>query len=136
MREVAVICLVLVTLFLASAILASPASAEKQNVSAWPMFHSDLAHSGYSNSQAPQTNQTLWKFNTGGQVDSATVVGGIVYVGSYDHKIYAFNASNGALIWNSLTGAIVISRPAAVNGVVYIGSEDHNLYAFNAANCC
>ena len=59
------------------------------------MFHDDLAHTGYSNSAAPETNQTLWEFNTGGQVGSPSVVDGVVYVGSYDHKIYAFNASTG-----------------------------------------
>ncbi len=37
------------------------------------MFHDNLAHTGYSNSQAPETNQTLWKFNTGGQVGSPSV---------------------------------------------------------------
>ena len=65
---------------------------------------------------------------------SASVDDGVVYVGSYDHKIYAFNASNGALIWNATTGGVVISRPAVVGGIVYVGSEDHNLYAFNATN--
>ena len=97
------------------------------------MFHGDLTHSGSSNSAAPTTNATLWKFNTGGQVDSPTVVGGVVYVGSFDHKIYAFNASDGTTIWSYKTGGVVISRPAVVNGVVYVGSEDHNLYALNAA---
>jgi hypothetical protein len=44
------------------------------------MFHHDLMHTGNSNSEAPNTNQTLWKFNTGGQVDSPVVAGGVVYV--------------------------------------------------------
>src|SRR4030067_167506 len=76
----------------------------------WPMFRHDLTHSGSSRSTAPRTNQTLWKFNTGGQVGSPTVVNGVIYVGSYDRKVYAFKASSGDLLWNYTTNGIVISR--------------------------
>jgi outer membrane protein assembly factor BamB len=82
-----------VTVFLAS--VANVVFAEKQlSVDSQPMFHNDLAHHGYSTSIAPETNQTLWTFSIGGQVGSPLVVGGIVYVGSYDHKVYAFNVFN------------------------------------------
>src|SRR5208283_2321938 len=124
---------ILTVLFLVCAVWGSAASASQQSPIAWPMFHGDLTHSGSSNSAAPTTNATLWKFNTGGQVDSPTVVSGVVYVGSFDHNIYAFNASDGSTIWSYKTGSVVISRPAVVNGVVYVGSEDHNLYALDAA---
>jgi eukaryotic-like serine/threonine-protein kinase len=67
----------------------------------WPMFRHDLVHSGSSNTAAPRTNETLWKFNTGGQVGSPTVVNGVVYVGSYDRRIYAFRANDGVQVWNS-----------------------------------
>jgi outer membrane protein assembly factor BamB len=81
------------------------------------MFRHDLMHSGSSSSTAPNTNQTLWKFNTGGQVDSPVVAGGVVYAGSYDCKVYALSASNGHLIWNYKTGDMVVSSPAAADGV-------------------
>src|SRR5208337_3542071 len=42
--------------------------------------------------------------------------------------------STGGIIWDSLTGGIVISRPSVVDGIVCVGSEDHSLYAFNAVN--
>ena len=80
-------------------------------------------HTGNSGSVAPVTNATLWKFNTGGQVGSPTVVDGVVYVGSYDRKIYAFDASDGSVLWSYATGGIVVSRPAVVNGVVYVGAN-------------
>ena len=71
----------------------------------WPMFNHDLAHTGYSTSTVPMTNQTLWTFTTGGAVESSpAVVNGIVYVGSDDGCVYALNAANGALIWNSFYG--------------------------------
>ena len=36
-------------------------------------------------------------------VSSPAVVGGVVYVGSEDGKVYALNAANGALMWNYTT---------------------------------
>ena len=79
----------------------------------WPMFHHDLTHTGVSDTSAPTTNQTLWEFNTGGQMDSPTVVDGVVYVGSYDHKVYAFNASDGAQSGTYTTGSRVVSCPSS-----------------------
>jgi outer membrane protein assembly factor BamB len=100
----------------------------------WTMFRHDLAHSGSSSSTAPSTNQTLWKFNVGGQVGSPVVVDGVVYVGSYDHKLYALDASNGEVIWKYKTQGRVVSRPTVAGGKVYVGSEDHRIYALDASN--
>jgi PKD repeat protein len=100
----------------------------------WPMFHHDLAHTGYSSSTAPATNQTLWTYTTGASVGSSpAVVNGTVYFGSYDHKVYAVNASTGAQVWNYTTGETVESSPAVVDGVVYVGANDNKTYALNAA---
>ena len=99
----------------------------------WSMFHHDLTHTGNSQSTAPKTNQTLWRFNTGGPVDSPVVSDGVVYVGSLDNNVYALNASNGARVWSYATGGqIMLSSPAVADGAVYIGSEDHKVYALNA----
>jgi outer membrane protein assembly factor BamB len=73
---------------------------------------------------------------------------GVVYVGSEDGKLYAFDAS-GILncsgrpktckpLGTATTGGPVRSSPAIANGVVYVGSDDGKLYAFDAAgslNC-
>lgn len=100
----------------------------------WPMFRHDLQHSGYSASTAPNTNQTLWNYTTGGYVySSPAVVNGVIYVGSADHKVYALNAATGGFLWSCTTGELVYSSPAFVNGVVYVGSYDHQVYALNAS---
>jgi outer membrane protein assembly factor BamB len=99
----------------------------------WPMFHHDLWHNGYSTSTAPNTNQTLWTYTTGGGVSSSpAVAGGFVYVGSADNRTYALNATTGALIWSFTTGSWVRSSPAVAGGVVYVGSCDNRTYALNA----
>jgi len=101
----------------------------------WPMFRHDLRHTGYSYQKAPNTNQTLWTYTTGSWVTSSpAVAGGKVFIGSYDNKVYALNASTGAYIWSYTTGNLVHrSSPAVADGKVYIGSCDGKVYALNAS---
>jgi len=101
----------------------------------WPMFHHDLSHTGYSDSPAPNTNQTLWKYTTDGIVDSSpAVVDGKVYVGSWDNNTYCLDALTGSLIWNYTTGGhVAVSSPAVADGKVYVGSYDCNVYCLDAS---
>jgi parallel beta-helix repeat protein len=99
----------------------------------WSMFRHDLEHTGYTESPAPNTNQTQWNYTTGNGVSSSPAVAdGKVYVGSCDHKVYCLDALTGAHIWNYTTGSAVVSSPAVAGGVVYVGSWDHKVYALNA----
>jgi outer membrane protein assembly factor BamB len=79
----------------------------------------------------------LWTGTTGGEVHSSpAVANGVVYVGSDDHKLYAYavgcNTGGGACpsLWTGTTGSLVRSSPAVSAGVVYVGSADFKLYAF------
>jgi outer membrane protein assembly factor BamB len=85
-----------------------------------------------------------WAFTTGGPIAaSPTVVGGIVYVGSWDGYEYALNATTGALVWKTFLGqttapcypqlAGVSSAADVENGVVYVGGGDSYWYALDAA---
>ena len=60
------------------------------------------------------------------------IVDGVVYVGSYDGKVYALDAETGELVWSYDTDDSVFSSPAAVDGVVYIGSDDGHVCALDA----
>ena len=60
--------------------------------------------------------------------------GGVAYVGSDDHKLYAFDAATGAVEWSVTTGGAVASSPAVDDGTVYVGSDDHKLHAFRASD--
>src|SRR5260370_14715375 len=81
-------------------------------------------------------------FATGGSIfSSPVVVGGVVFIGSLDGRLYAFSAAGCRRtpcqpLWASTSlGDRIFSSPAVANGVVYIGSYNHRLYAFNAAGC-
>jgi hypothetical protein len=121
MKKETIISLALVALFLTSVFPLNGFSVASQSsprvfgtqsavdpVDSWPMFHHDQTHIGYSTSTAPNTNQTLWNHTTGSYVESSpAVVGGLVFVGSDDGKLYALNASTGSLVWNYTTGGYV-----------------------------
>ena len=106
-------------------------NAQQEN--SWPMFHGDLAHTGYTSEAGPTTNQTLWVFTTNGRIwSSPAVSNGVVYIASFDHNVYAVNAKDGTQIWNFSTGGTIYCSPAVANNLVYIGSDDHKIYALNA----
>jgi len=83
-----------------------------------------------------------WVVLDGNAVDSVTASGfinsspvvanGMVYVGSDDYKLYAFDAASGQQKWVASNSGVINSSPAIANGMVYVGSGDDNLYAFDA----
>jgi len=61
---------------------------------------------------------------------SPTSIRDVVFFGSFDHRLYAYN-SNGVKKWSYLTGGQVASPPAISSGRVYIGSYDGKVYCFS-----
>ena len=105
------------------------------SVDDWSTYMHDSSRSGYSSSQAPLTNRTLWDFTTGGAVKSSPVVAnGIIYVGSDDGYVYALNAYSGAVEWSYNTYGPVEAAATVLNGVVYVGGfHSHAVFALNAS---
>ncbi len=89
------------------------------------------------------TGATIWQVyvpNSTGDDDPCSgvvVSNGLVYLNGKSGYIYAFNESNGALVWSHLISTPHqgdVSSPALdSNGNLYVGSLDGNLYAFNAS---
>ncbi len=118
--------ILLITVLFASA-AAVPAVAQYDTM----QYRYNAAHTGDYTPVAGRSNGPLtWNFTTGGYVGSSPAVAkGVVYVGSWDHNLYAINATTAAELWKYTTQGEVYSSPAVSNGVVYVGSNAHNLYA-------
>ena len=73
-----------------------------------------------------------WESSVGEVFSSPSHRGGRdIYVGSYDHNIYAIE-QNGNIKWTFRSGDDVLSSPAVgSDGTIYVGSHDNNLYAIN-----
>jgi hypothetical protein len=75
----------------------------------------------------------LWRFACEDEVRSSPAVhNGVVYVGAYDHNVYAINAENGKFLWKYATGGGIASSPCVYEGRLFVGSADRILYAINA----
>jgi len=101
----------------------------------WPKFRHDLLNTGYTDGDGPDSNHTIWTYQTGGKVfSSPSIANGRLYVGSNDDNVYCLDAFNGSLIWKYATGGDVLSSPAVANDRIYVGSNDDKLYCLNAIN--
>jgi outer membrane protein assembly factor BamB len=93
----------------------------------WPTFQFDLGRTGHvSNDTGPKTNvKESWTAQTSGSFTSSPVVkNGLVYVGSTDGNVYAFDSSTGRQEWTCDTGQKVKSDLTVENSTVYVGNEN------------
>jgi eukaryotic-like serine/threonine-protein kinase len=101
-----------------------------------------------------ETGDQIWLYNIGNKIkrvfpslsnvpgdiywdymqSSPCITNEILYIGSGDSCLYAFNAKRGKLIWKVKTGSIIRSSPCVYEGVVYVGGFDGYIYAFNAGD--
>ena len=129
--------LILTVAFSSLALSGTRIAFAQQSSGDWPMFQANPAHTGVGTGSPVLRPKVLWTYNTFAPVVSSPAVGGgIIYIGSDNSAVYAFNATNGVQIWNhSITPVFpVYSSPAVADGVVYVGSMNGNMYALNATN--
>jgi outer membrane protein assembly factor BamB len=91
----------------------APSPAAAANSQDWPTFlHDATRSSGTTDANLSVANSNLlkvkWAFKTGGPVaSSASLVGTIAYVRSWDGNEYAINTANGGLIWKQALGQTI-----------------------------
>jgi eukaryotic-like serine/threonine-protein kinase len=57
---------------------------------------------------------------------------GVLFVGTWSHRVEAFRAKTGTRLWATPAGDIVFTVPAVNDGLVFSGSLDSHVYALNS----
>jgi len=86
-------------------------------------------------SEVTTSSCTVWRYRTGGIVNSSPAIGrdDTVFIGSNDFNVYALNGLTGALKWNYTTRGAVSNAPIASDGTVIVASGDFHIYALNGS---
>lgn len=72
----------------------------------------------------------LWVFSCEDEIRGTPLVyQDMVYIGSYDHNLYALDIEKGAFIWKYATDGGIVGRPAIYEDSIIFGSEDKQVYA-------
>ena len=82
------------------------------------------------------TGGFLWCYplHGGGAYSTPAVASGRVYMTSSDGSVYAIDATDGTLIWESKPGGTIIGGMAVADGKIFIGSHDYNVYALSESD--
>ncbi len=124
--------------------------AWRRPVGDWPQYQFGPSRQGVNTTERALSSDDLaqlgraWTGPTGRNVfSSPAVVDDVVYVGSDDGKLYAFDATGTTgcsgdpkecePLWTAATGWVIPGGPAVVDGVVYVGTYGGGLFAFDAA---
>ncbi len=76
--------------------------------------------------------EPIWSFQVEDAVRSTPLVhNGVVYVGAYDHNLWALDVKDGSLLWKFATDDGIGSSPAYAGGTIYVGSTDEALHAID-----
>jgi outer membrane protein assembly factor BamB len=116
----------------------------------WTMYQHDSSHSGNSSDSQIGTSNIAsltqaWSFTTGDMVTGTPIVAdGVVYIGSWDGKMYALRERDGSVIWTFNAGTLFVapcqstygidSTAALSGGNLYFGTGLAQLIKLNAAN--
>ena len=106
-----------------------------QSAMAQATFHGNIARTGVYESRGPEKfNGVKWTFKTGGPiVASPAIVDGVVYIGSWDHYLYAVDQETGKEKWKYKSSMPIASSAAVAGGTLYFVSSAGGLGAVDTA---
>src|SRR5437764_9444594 len=99
----------------------------------WPFFRGNPTQTGVTTEKLPDKLEIRWQTKLKRGIGStAAIVDGVVYVGSYDEHLYAFDLKTGNEKWKFKGGSFK-AAPSVHEGAVYVGDEDGTFYCIDAA---
>jgi outer membrane protein assembly factor BamB len=99
----------------------------------WPVFRGNAEQTGVVSAALPDKLDVLWKYSTKDSIEgAAAIVGGVVYIGSFDEYLYALDLASGKEKWKYKAGPIK-AAPAVRAGMVYVGNADGVFHCVDAA---
>ena len=88
---------------------------------------------GTSRSARHTHGKEIWRFRGSGPSESSLLyVGGLLYFGAWDHKVYALDPKTRKVRWATETDAEINSSAVYSNGRIFIGTNGGSIYALNA----
>jgi outer membrane protein assembly factor BamB len=87
---------------------------------------------GYLVAWDAETGRERWRFNSAPIESSPLLKGKRLFIGSWDHGVYALNAENGKRIWRFEADNEVNTSAAYWRGKIYIASDGGTLYSLSA----
>lgn len=102
----------------------------------WPLFRGDAKAAGVATSKLPEKPEVLWKITVpnGAFESTPVIVGGVVYIGDLDGKLYALDLASGKEKWSVKVDSGFIASPAVRDGRIFLGDIDGVCRCFNAAD--
>jgi outer membrane protein assembly factor BamB len=89
---------------------------------------------GYLIAWDANTGRTRWRYR-GAPIESSPLLrNGVLFFGSWDHKVHAISAKNGKPKWSFQADNEVNTSPAYWKGTIYIADDSGTLYALNAGS--
>jgi serine/threonine protein kinase len=100
-----------------------------------PTFDGEIIGVATTSGKDRQTTTPLWLFRCEDEIRAAVSVDhDIVYVGSYDHNLYALTAEKGDFVWKYPSKDGIASSPFVYGDSVLTGSADGNLYSLHRSS--
>ena len=99
----------------------------------WPVFRGDPLMTGVGQAKLPDQLQEKWTYKCKDAIEGApAIVGGSVYVASFDKHVYAIDLVTGKEKWKSEKLGSFKASPAVRGQRLYVGDLDGHFYCLNA----
>ncbi len=100
----------------------------------WPTFRGSAARSGVSSATLRPPLETVWSAATQDAIDGSPILSdGIIYVGSRDQHVYAFDARAKQERWHYKADGPVRSTPTLHGDTLFFGDDDGMFHAVQSA---